>query len=235
MPKTYRPITLDILLAAFDASRLRVPEQQLVQLFNQICSPRESYVDFWMLWGVLLPELSSDAVSVTGYLWNTLNPQKQPEISLAKMKNRFFGKFDPDVQKRKKQERDVENQFIRYLDTYCQVGMSGGGRISRREFDGFMQCWAFSCENERDFLMRVVECFRLNEFIDKFGIDSEPSNDKQGGWRKEWNRREQPTSHSRRNSGRPQPAWGNFTEGKREIKQSRRGRSAYGGDRFNRK
>lgn len=223
------------MLDAFEASRLRVEQNRLVHFFNELCDPQESHVDFWFLWNMLLPELSGDSTEVTGYLWNTLNPQKQPEISLAKMKNRFFGKFDPDVQRHKKQERDVENQFIRYLDTYCQVGLSGGGKISKREFDGFMRCWAFSCDDERDFLMRIVECFRLNEFIDKFGIDGTAGQNNQSGWRKEWSRQELPKSSSHRGNNRQESTWGNFTEGKEEIVQSRRGRSAYGGNRSRQK
>ena len=226
---------MDIFLDAFDASRIRVGQDQLIQLFNQLCVPRESHIDFWELWKMLLPDLSEDGLKVTNYLWNTLNPQKQPEISLAKMKNRFFGKFDPDVQRHKKQERDVENQFIRHLDTYCQVGISGGGKISKREFDGFMRCWSFCCENERDFLMRAVECFRLNEFIDEFGIDGTAGTKSDRGWRKEWNRQSRQSEPVEKEKNAQRSTWGNFTEGKREVYHSRRGRSAYGGDRSKRK
>lgn len=208
----------------------------LQAFFGQLCPPRQSAVDFWDIWERLLPPLSKDGAEVTGYLWNTLNPQKQPEVSLSKLKNRFFGKFDPDVQRRQKQERDVENTFIRHLDTFCQVGISGTGKVDRREFDGFMRCWAFSCENERDFLMRAVECFRLNDFIGRFGIDAPESQVAAegggGGWRKEWGR------GSGRGPSRVEEkksTWGNFTRGKDEVARSRRGRSAFGGERYKRK
>jgi hypothetical protein len=148
------------------------------------------------------------------------------------MKNRFFGKFDPDVQKRKKQERDVENKFIRNLDTYCQVGITGGGNIDKREFDGFMKCWAFSCENEREFLMRLVECFRLSQFSQKYGIHGTVGNEVNQGWRKEWGR--QKTEYQEEEKEK-KSTWGNFTQGKEEIYHSRRGKSAYGRERFDRR
>ena len=234
----YRDVSLDILIDAFKISRINVSEEDLIQFFNYLCDVNDDFVKFWDLWGLLLPNLSEDGTKISNYLWSSLNPGKSPEIPLSKMKNRFFGKFDPDVQTRKKQERDIENKFIRNLDTYCQVGMIGGGNIDKREFDGFMKCWAFSCENERDFLMRLVECFRLNKYSDKYGIHGSIGNSNNKGWRKEWDTgRSGSNRHGRRGEDieEKKSTWGNFTEGKDEIYHSRRGRSAYGRDRFERK
>jgi hypothetical protein len=205
-------------------------------VFNHLCDPQDSEINFWDLWNFILPDLSEDGVKIGNYLWNTLNPQKLPEISLSKMKNRFFGKFDPDVQKKKKQERDIENQFIRNLDTYCHVGISGNGNITKQEFDGFMKCWAFSCENERGFLMRLVECFRLSQFSSKYGIYGTVGNEINQGWRKEWDQ-EAPKSrpYQSREETEKKSTWGNFTQGKDEVYHSRRGKSAYGRDRYKRK
>ena len=221
-------------ILAFEENRIRVPEKDIVTIFNTLCNRGESTIKFQFLWQVLLPPLSENGVMITSYLWNTLNPQKLPEFSLSKMKNRFFGKFDPDVQKRKRQEREVENEFIRNLDTYCQVGVTGGGKICKEEFDGFMKCWAFTSDTERQFLMRVVECFRLNEFSAEFGIEGTVGNEVNQGWRKEWGERQEREEERQVKQSRGN-TWGNFTEGKDEIKRSRRGRSAYGKSQYNQK
>lgn len=238
VPKVYRPITLDIFLNAFDASRIKASQQDLIAIFNFLCPSHKDVIDFWSLWDLLLPNLTEKGKEITDYLWNTLNPQKDPEVNLSKMKNRFFGKFDPDVQKRKRQEREVENEFIRNLDTYCQVGMTGVGKISKQEFDGFLKCWYFVSENERDFLMRVVECFRLSNFINEYGINSRGNMEASQSSKRDWGSRgnmQSLTSYNTRDLEQSKgSAWGNFTEGKEEIKYSRRGRSTYGRERFKR-
>ena len=231
VPKVYRPINRDLFILAFEQNRIKVPEKDIVTIFNTLCERGKDTITFQYLWRVLLPNLSENGVMITSYLWNTINPQKLPEFNLSKMKNRFFGKFDPDVQKRKRQEREVENEFIRNLDTYCQVGVTGGGKICKEEFDGFMKCWAFTSDSERQFLMRVVECFRLNEFTGEFGIEGTVGNEVNQGWRKEWGQRqEREVKQSRPDT------WGNFTQGKEEIKRSRRGRgkSVYGKSQYER-
>ena len=198
-------------------------------IFNTLCERGKNTLKFQLLWSVILPNLSENGLMITSYLWNTINPEKFSEFNLSKMKNRFFGKFDPDVQTLKRKERDVENEFIRNLDTYCQVGITGTGKICKEEFDGFMKCLSFTSKNERQFLMRIVECFRLNEFSAEFGIKGTAGNEINQGWRKEWgDRQEKQTSNAfqKRQESNVESNWGHFTQGKEEIKRSRRGRSA---------
>jgi hypothetical protein len=217
-----------MLLNAFSGTRIKASESDLMIMLEYLAQPGESHADFWDFWDLLLPTLSDKAIEIIGYLWNTLNASKDPEINLSKMKNRFFGKFDPDVQSHKRQERQVENEFIRYLDTYCQVGLTGVGKISKQEFMGFMKCWNFACEDEGRFLTKLVECFRLSEYTREFGIGASKNRTGGSGWRKEWGTQ---SSRSSRFDSQLEESkgsmWGNFTQGKEEIKHSRRGRSTY--------
>lgn len=229
VPRVYRPITREILFSAFDASRIKASPSDLTAVFMYLDISGKNQIDFWSFWNFLLTDLSEKALEIINYLWNTLNPSKQPEVTLSKLKNRFFGKFDPDVQSRKRQEREVENEFIRNLDTYCQVGLSGGGKISKQEFDGFMKCWSFACDDERDFITRVVECFRLSEYTREFGFKATDFGG--SGWRREWGTREsQESKSSKYKSGLEQQKgsmWNQFMNNQDEVKYSRRGKSTH--------
>ena len=82
---------------------------------------------------------------------------------MSKMKNRFFGKFHPDVISQKKDSRRVETDFIKDLDVYTQVFSNESNRLVRKEFDLFMSMWEFELGDQGRFMEIVVECFRLSE------------------------------------------------------------------------
>ena len=142
------------------------PQIDLQIVFAIMAGPKNPMLKVQEFWDQLLGDNSAMNQKLCNVLWNSLDTKKAGQVVISRMKNRFFGKFHPDVHVGKAEARNVETDFIRDLDIYTQVFSGDSGRFARQEFDLFMRMWAFELDDQARFMEVVVECFRLSEIAE---------------------------------------------------------------------
>ena len=144
--------------------------------FQALTSSSTDLLNLDRFWKSILNNKSEKVTRVSQYLWNVLDPKKESLIPISKLKNRFFGKFHPDVQKMERKAREVENEFIKNLDMHNLLAITERSQISKHQFDDFISCWFLCTPTEEEFLTIFVECFRLSDFTNEAAWKNQTSN-----------------------------------------------------------
>ena len=155
-------------IKCFEITRMKVDRIDLEILFEGLADKNNGKLCTDNFWATIFGEIPENVKRVADYLWGTLDPRKEGFIHLTKLKNGFFGKFHPDVQNKKREQKDVENEFIRNLDIHNQLATTIKEDIDQNQFRDFVLNWLFVEDDEEDFLVTFVECFRLSEFMGEF-------------------------------------------------------------------
>lgn len=129
-----------------------------------------------IFWSEILSPLSHQRQKIISHLWENLNIKNENRVSLVRFKNRFFGKFHPQVVSGKKKASEIENEVLQNIDFHGQIFGNTENFTEWKQFYDFMFCWSAVEENENNFLSILVDCFRLSEF---FGIYSKEIPDEQ--------------------------------------------------------
>ena len=134
----------------------------------------EDLLNIKEFWKYFWPSLSGERLKIVNHLWENLNVRAESKISISRLKNRYCGKFHPEVIDKNKTALECEEEFFFTLDFHGQLWNNRENFVDEKQFKDFMRCWSCSEQNDKKFLTILVDCFRLSAF---FGIYSKMVNE----------------------------------------------------------